>query len=477
MLRLVLSTIFKKVLFLIILTGYCALAQQGNYKFNNFGNRTILLGGNVTGSVEDFGLAYYNPARLTEIENNGFAFNAKAYEYSTYKLKNAIDENSAPKDSQFSAIPTTAAGTFSLFGTRFAYSFFTKYATNARLNYRTGIIEDDLVDILPGQERYTIDFLVNNVLNEQLIGLTWAHAINEKFSLGISVFGSVYKYEGGTNLEYSIQAEDNRVAYYQNRPNFRQDSYGLVVKIGASYHFPKFDFGVNINVPYLEVFHKGRFNYQKIISGISPDNDQLYNYKLDNLNANRKEPLGVSLGAGIPIKTHTLHVNLDYVLGLSPYSRLEVPDIDTGNDDLTSISFEERRRSVINFGVGGEFYLNEFVNLYTGFSTDFNALSTDSDVLEVEGNPAINSDFGSDYIHASMGAELKLKWANLILGATHTRSTTDFLSPSSIPSDDLNIAEDTHAVLSFTRWQFIVGLDIPFLNKKVNDVLKGKTTE
>ena len=472
-----LSSNLKKALFPIVLMGYFGLAQQGNYKFNNFGNKTILLAGNVTGSVEDFGLAYYNPARLTEIKTNGFAFNARAYEYGTYKLKNAIDENSSPKDSQFSAVPSTAAGTFSLFGTRFAYSFFSKYATNSRLNYRTDIIEDDLVEILPGQERYTIDFLVNNILKEQLIGLTWAHAINEKFSLGISVFGSVYKSEGGTNLEYSIQGEDNRVAYYRNRPDFRQDSYGLVVKLGASYHFSKFDFGVNINVPYLEVYQKGRFNYQNVISGIGPNNDQLYNYKLNELNAKRKEPLGVSLGAGIPIKTHTLHVNLDYVASLSSYSRLEVPDIDTGQDALTSISFIERRKSILNFGVGGEFYVNEFVNLYTGFSTDFNAISTDSDLLDVQGNPTINSDLGSDYIHVSMGAELKLKRANLIVGATYTRSTTDFLSPSSIPSDDLNIAEDTQAVLSYTRWQFIVGLDIPFLNTKVDDLLKDKEAE
>ncbi len=471
------STIFKKVFFLIILMGYWGRAQQGNYKFNNFGNRTILLAGNVTGSVEDFGLTYYNPARLTEIKTNGFAFNAKAYEYGTYKLKNAIDENSAPTDSQLSAVPSTVAGTFSLFGTRFAYSFFTKYATNAQLNYSTDIIEDDLVPALPGQESYNIDFLVSNALSEQLIGLTWAHAINEKFSLGISVFGSVYKQEGGTNFEYTIQAEDNNVAYYRNRPNFRQDSYGILVKLGASYHFPKFDFGVNINVPYLEVYQKGRFNYSNVVSGISPDIDQIYNYKLRDLNSQRKEPLGVSMGAGIPIKIHTLHVNLDYVSSLSSYSRLDVPDIDTGQEGLTSISFEERRKSVINFGVGGEFYINKSLNLYTGFSTDFNSITTDSDILDVDGEAAVNNDLGSDYIHASIGTELKLNWANLIIGATHTRSTTDFLSPSNIPTDGLNIATDTHAVLSYTRWQFIVGFDIPFLNKlekKMDDVLKEK---
>ena len=456
--------------------GYLGCAQQGNYRFNNFGNRTILLAGNVTGSVEDFGLAYYNPARLTEVKTNGFAFNAKAYEYGTYKLKNAVDENSAPKDSQFSAIPSTAAGTFSLFGSRFAYSLFTKYSTRARLTYRTDIIEDDIISQLPGQESYIIDFALNNVLNEQLIGLTWAHAINEKFSLGISVFGSIYKQEGGTNLEYTLQAEDNRVAYYRNRPNFRQESYGLLVKVGASYHFPKFDFGVNVNVPYLEVYEKGRFNYQNVVAGIGSESDQLYNYKLNDLKTSRKEPLGVSLGAGIPIKTHKLHVNLDYVSGLDSYSRIDVPAIDTGEDDLTTISFAERRKSIINFGVGGEFFINKYVNLYTGFSTDFNAIATDSDMVDLSNQPTVNSDLGSDFIHGSLGAQLKLKWGNLIVGATHTRSTTDFVSPSSIPTNDLDIANDTYAVLSYSRWQFIVGLDIPFLDKKVNEV-KNKTKE
>lgn len=464
---------FKYAVFFIALVGY---AQQGNYRFNNFGNRTILLAGNVTGSVEDFGLAYYNPARLTEVKTNGFAFNAKAYEYSAYKLKNEIDENSTPKDSQFSAIPSTAAGTFSLFGTRFAYSFFTKYATRASLNYRTEILEDDIISELPGQENYSIDYALNNVLSEQLIGLTWAHAFNEKFSLGVSVFGSIYKQEGGTSLEYTLQAEDERVAYYQNRPNFRQDSYGLVVKLGGSYHFPKFDFGVNINLPYLEVFEKGRFNYQNVVAGIGSESDQLYNYKLNDLKTRRKEPLGISLGAGIPIKTHKLHVNVDVVSGLDSYSRLDIPAIDIGQEDLTTISFAEQRNSIINFGMGGEFYLNEYVNLYTGFSTDFNAIVTDSDILDVGGEPTVNSDLGSDFIHGSLGAQLKLKWGNLIVGATHTRSTTDFLTPTSIPIDDLNIANDTYAVLSYTRWQFIVGLDIPFLTKKVNEV-KNKTKE
>ncbi|WP_297690946.1 hypothetical protein [uncultured Eudoraea sp.] len=42
--------------------------QEGNYKFDNYGNQSMLLNGNVTGSATDLGLAYYNPARLVFVD-------------------------------------------------------------------------------------------------------------------------------------------------------------------------------------------------------------------------------------------------------------------------------------------------------------------------------------------------------------------------------------------------------------------------
>lgn len=468
---------FKQVILFFFLVGHIGIAQQGNYKYNNFGNRTILLAGNVTGSVEDFGLAYYNPARLTEIKNDGFAFNAKAYEYSTYKLDDAIDGNATLRDSKFNTLPSMAAGTFSLFGTRFAYSVFTKYATNTNLNFRSELLEKDIIETLPGTEKYNIDFRINYLLREQLLGLTWAQAVTDKFSLGISLFGSIYRYGGGSNLEYTIQAQDNGVAYYQNRPSFRQDSYGVFVKIGGSYHFPAFDFGVNVNLPYMEVFKKGRFDYQSVISGIGQDSDQLFSYKLNDLESKRKEPLGISIGAGVPIARNKLHINLDYMKDLASYQRIEVPEIDTGQTEPTAVAFEERRKAVLNFGVGAEIYVNEMVNLYAGFSTDFNSIVSSSNIMAIAGNSSGYTDLDNDYFHTGFGAVLKFSWASLIVGATHTKNTTDFNSPYKFQSDDIDLGESSLSVLSFTRWQFIAGLDIPFLNRKLIDVQKGKTED
>ncbi len=205
------------------------------------------------------------------------------------------------------------AGTFSFFGTRFAYSVFTKYANNTNLTYRTELLEKDIIESLPGTKSYNIDIRVNSELREQLIGLTWAKAITENLSLGLSLFGSVYRNGGGSNLEYAIITEDNRAAYNQNRPGFIQDSYGLFLKIGASYHFKELEFGVNVNLPYQEVYQNGSVDYQSVIAGIGADTDQLFNYKKKDLEAKRKEPLGISTVAGIPIARNKLHLNVDYV--------------------------------------------------------------------------------------------------------------------------------------------------------------------
>ncbi len=75
---------------------------------------------------------------------------------------------------------------------------------------------------------------------------------------------------------------------------------------------------------------------------------------------------------------------------------MEIPEIDTGKDELTTIAFAESRRNVFNFGIGIEIFINDRVSLYSGFSTDFNAITYSSKILEIsgstEGNMALNYD-------------------------------------------------------------------------------------
>ena len=101
------------------------LMAQGYYNQENFGNRSILLTGNVTGSVDDLGLTYYNPSRLALIDEPNFTINAKAYQMSSAKIKNVFGRSNKLSDSDFEGLPSLVAGTFKIGGSekhKFAYS-------------------------------------------------------------------------------------------------------------------------------------------------------------------------------------------------------------------------------------------------------------------------------------------------------------------------------------------------------------------
>jgi hypothetical protein len=461
-------------LFFILIFIYVVpvFGQQGNYKFNHFGNKSILLSGNVTGSVEDIALAYYNPSRLTEVEDTRFAFNARAYQFSSLKLTNILGDDSAQNNNNFDGVPSMAGGTFNLFGTRFAFSFLSRTRSNIGVNYSSDLLMNDILDFFQGTEEYRARFSFNTTIKDSWYGLTWASKVTDKLSVGISGFGSLYRYSAYSNVDFTIKAEPGNIAFYQNGISSKQKSYGLIFKIGANYKFSNLDLGININLPYLEVYQDGKFNYNKTIAGIDNDNDLFIDYNLNKLNSKRKEPFGVSVGMGIPWKKSKFHLNADYVSGLQTYKRIDVPDIDFGNGVPSEVLFGETRKNIINFGIGAEIYISEKFKSFGGFTTDFNSLESNSTIYEQVsiGNSEVN--LGADFVHGSAGIDWELKWGNIILGATFTSGSSEFLSPLNVEETNNEAFDNDIIKVDYSRWQFIVGLEFPFLDNSMKRFLE-----
>jgi hypothetical protein len=78
-----------------------------------YGNRSALLNGAVIGSVNDLGAVYYNPARLTQMENQSFVLSAKAYKFYNVRIEDILDEGSDLKENTFGGAPSLVSGTFS----------------------------------------------------------------------------------------------------------------------------------------------------------------------------------------------------------------------------------------------------------------------------------------------------------------------------------------------------------------------------
>ncbi len=436
------------------------MVGQGYYNLENFGNRSLLLSGNVTGSVEDLGLTYYNPARIALVDNPVFSINAKAYQYTNINIKNVFGRDQKLGDSNFNEVPSLVAGTFKIEkweNHHFAYAFISKLRTSSSINFTKDIGKEELDDEFEDIERFTTTLNLENRETDEWIGATWGTKIRDNLSIGVSAFASIYNYKNKFDLKYALLDINQSVDSYNNEIFVRQSSYGLFWKVGLAWKLKKFDLGLNIDLPYLEVYKRGRFRFQEILAGTDDDIFKFVDFK--DIDSKRKEPLGISIGASFPFKKNKIHMKIDWHGGLNEYDRLVIPQV---LDVTEGVFFKEERRAVVNFGIGGEFYLDEKWSLYGSFSTDFSPLRENLNIFDVSGNEDSDTTFDANFFHFAFGVDLKLKKVHLITGITYATGSDKFDQPIGFSDPNMQLPEnEDFSKITTTRWRFIVGLEIP----------------
>ncbi len=451
---------YSLVFFMIVISF--EMLAQGYYNQENFGNRSILLSGNVTGSVDDLGLTYYNPARLALIEDPVFTINAKAYQVNSLKLTNIFGRDNKLSDDRFEGVPSLIAGTFNIEKWEkhhFAYSFLSKIRTRLNLSITNEIDIDDLGNEFDESDRVVGDFELDNKETDEWVGLSWSMGLGENLSIGVSTFVSIYNYKGVYDLTFASLTETYGVDVFKNKVEYKQSSYGIFWKIGLAWTFEKFDFGLNVDLPYVEVIGDGRIQYQRYLSGEFSDSEDFEFYDLNGLETKREEPLGISIGLGYPIGRSKLHFKADWHAALAEYERMAIPPSEY---DEVGFSFKESLRSVINFGVGAEFYVNENLNLYGSFSTDFSPVESGPNIFDLVGSGERDANFDEDFLHFGFGADIKLKKMKLVLGSTYSTASGEFSEPIDFPLENTDVpVNDDPSRIRVDRWRFIVGLEIP----------------
>ena len=440
--------------------------SQGHYNNENFGNRSLLLSGNVTGSVDDLGLAYYNPGRISLVENPVFSINAKAYQLNFVDLQNAFGQDEKLSDSRFQGVPSMLAGTFNVDKWKdhhFAYSFFTRNRNRVDIGLTK---EEEVGLIVDGDlEKVTTDIKLRKRESEEWFGVTWGTKIAENLGVGVSAFISIYDFSNFYDITLAGLEDSGEVNLINNELKADQYSYGMFWKIGLAWKLEKFDLGLNIDLPYLEVISSGSFKYQKYHALATGSEDDVYEFiQYKNLNASRKIPLAVSMGAGFPLGEHKLHFKASWHSKVSAYDRLVIPNDEDISDALV---FTEELDPVFNFGVGGEFKLNEKLNLFGSFATDFSPVIKNSNFISNNTDNNIEVLPESDYFHYGLGVEMILKRAHLILGTTYTSGVSSFEQFSEIPEPDLVAANNNETTIRNSRLRFIIGFEIPLFGYEV----------
>jgi long-subunit fatty acid transport protein len=293
--------------------------------------------------------------------------------------------------------------------------------------------------------------------------------VRDNFSVGVSAFVSVYNFKGNYDLRLASLDEAENVNFYDNIVRFGQSSYGMFWKVGLAWKLRNFDLGLNIDLPYLEVIKSGKFGYGEFLSGYGGGDDIYILSDFNDLESKRKEPLAISFGAGIPWKKNTIHLKVDWHGAISEYDRLVIPSFESGTGQINEFRFKEELKSVINFGLGLEFYLNEKLNLFASFSTDFSPIETNANIFDLVGNPDRDINIEADYMHYGLGLDFKLKRVNITVGTTYSTAKDTFDSSIDFPTPgEPPVLNEDPSEIQVTRWRFIVGLEFPIFGFDVN---------
>jgi len=458
---------------LLVLPFFATLAQDAHYWTEQYGTRSMLLSNSIIGSVEDLGAVFYNPARLSVIEENAFMVSGKVYQLSSYSFETDGGNNNTPKrKSEFGGAPSLLAGTFGIKGLEkhsFAYSLLGRRNMDLNLNEGSSLFGDVLPNI-PGEEYLSGDAVVAKAFNEEWLGLSWSYTLNPQWSIGLSTYGTIRKQNVIDEANIQAYMANNDVEVYSSKNRYDYTHLGLLWKLGLAWEKEAWSLGLTMTTPTVSLMGDGSFHYEKVYTGIT-DGKPIYEHNTQSeIDMTYKTPFSVGGGVGYQFKKGSIHASAEYFHSVSPYTLMKGQAYlgqSTGKDRQSFLLDE--LQSVMNFGIGYHFVLSDAINGYLSYSTDFSAaVGSNESTLDFR-SKTYASTFTSDINHFGGGIVLKFKRADITLGTSLAQTNYSVERPMYFP-DETNVnradlqSRNVTTDVRWNRWNFIVGISIPFLD-------------
>lgn len=447
-----------RFLTLLILLGFLLLSanlysQDTHYWNLQYGTRSTLLGGAVIGSVSDIAATYYNPAAPALFPKPEILLSGKVFQYSSFTVKNGAGLGEDLEFSSVKVAPSIFAGSFTfdwLGDHSLSYSILTRQYMNYSIEGRRGGVSPNDPNDLVGRE-----LISDQDLTDLWIGLTWAKKITSNISIGFSPYLSV-RDQRTRKHAYSETINNNSgdVSAGIFTQQFEYKIFSLLGKIGIGASFDPLTLGLTLTTPYLSISGSGSSLINIVNTGTGTDSSTLFiaNNQIE-VAAQYNTPLSVGFGLGYKIGKHRLHLSLEWFDEVGKYDVLETNDFvgqSDGNSYHNRVNTESK--SIINYGIGVEFYLKEKLDLYLSFVTDYSVSITDS-----------KTNLGAsnwDIFHFSGGVLFSVGRSEIALGANYAFGKEKLSGLVNLP--DSEIGEDigdiiANAEMEYNRIKLILG--------------------
>ncbi len=461
--------------FMLLLLVTCSKAQSGHYWTQQYGNKSLLLGGAVTGSVSDLGSVYYNPGFIALTKNPSFMITAKLLQFTNVNVKNGLGDNIDLNKNSLSATPGLIAGIFTipfLPKSKFAYSYLTRRSHNIDFVYRTNSISD----ILPseGKEDFSANINIQSISKEYWSGWSWSYPLNKNMAIGISNFMSITNSKSLLDVNISAITEDKHIVSSKKIHQYEFNNYGMIFKISYAVKYPKFSAGISITPPKINILGKGYMFVNNVFNGAdsihTPNLTNTYegDYQ-QNIDAKLKSPLSIAIGVGYKLSNLNLHASIEWFDKVNKYTIME-PSVKYGqstNNKITSNIVDELS-SVVNGGFALEYKFKDLFHFYSGISTDFSAVIDNIDLINDSKNDIYYSTYRANIFHYSGGFGFKIKQVSITLGVAFNTGSDNISSPANLPgSNSYEYSSSENATLRINTWKLLFGFSTP-ISKKGN---------
>lgn len=393
--------------------------QDANYWTHQYGTRATLLGGAVIGSVLDLSGTYYNPGGLGLIEKPDIFETSKVFLYPRVVLKGFGEEERDFSTSSLGMAPSLVAGTLTSKGGGkhwIGFSFLTRHYVSTGL--AGTFVSSGNVLPEPGLESITSDLRLNINLSESWAGLTWAYKIKKTIGIGISPYIVVRSHHANNQTLAEALTADSNLYFLLNGREYRYLNFRVLCKIGAAFDLGRISLGLTLTTPSIKIYGKGNIGINTTAIGFDlngdGEKDQIMAADFqENLDADYKTPVSLGLGLTYKLEKIRLYGSAEWFAGMGKYDVMRGEDFtiqSTGETKPVSVTHE--LDSVINFGIGIEYTFNPKFKTYASFTTDFSAMSPDTDTnLTASTWNIYHIMAGSDFTLAGLSLTLGIGYA------------------------------------------------------------------
>ncbi|UCE42049.1 MAG: hypothetical protein JSV17_03475 [Candidatus Aminicenantes bacterium] len=395
------------------------IAQDANYWTHQYGTRSTLLGGAVIGSVLDLSGTYYNPGGVVLVDKPATIEAAKVFHYPGVKLSRSGREDIDISTASLGPAPSLLAGTLSVKGNGnhwVGYSFLTRHQVSTGLAGSFTSARDVLP--APGLEDLTNDIRLNIKLTESWFGLTWAYKLTETIGIGISPYLLVRTHAVNAQTLAEALTSGSKISLVLSGREFKYVNYRLLWKMGAAFDLDRITLGLTLTTPSIKIMGSGNTGFNTTIVGIDLNEDNIKddylaaNYQ-EKLDANYKTPISLGLGLTYKFDNVRLYGSAEWFAGMARYDVISGEGfIIQSTEEAISFNITHELDSVLNFGVGIEYIFNPKFKTYASFTTDFSAISSDSDTnLSTSSWDIYHVMAGTDFILGDLSFTLGIGYA------------------------------------------------------------------